>query len=107
MRTNKSVNTAAAVLWASAFLLTALVIVQAGRLTGNPAYAAMTADSNDFTLLTTTSGRGGKLDPNELLYVIDGRAEFLLVYEIEQAQQRQIFLREGAYLPTWFRNARR
>jgi hypothetical protein len=96
-----------AVLWASAFVLAALVIIQAGKLPGNPAYAEMGLESGGFSLLTTNSGRGGTADPDELLYVIDSRDEVLLVYGIPDARQKQVVLRGGAYLPFWFQNARR
>lgn len=103
----KRINTASAVLWASAFVLAAMVITQAGRLPVNPAYAEMGVESGGFTLVTSNSGRGEDAAPYELLYVLDSRDEVLLVYEIEDARQRQIVLRGGADLPEWFRNARR
>jgi len=107
MQRHKSINTAAAVLWASAFLLAALVIVQAGRLPGNPAYAEMGLESGGYTLLTTDSGRGGDAAPNELLYIIDSREEVVLVYEIEDARQSQIILRDGGSLQNLFATGRR
>jgi hypothetical protein len=107
MQRHKSINTAAAVLWASAFLLAALVIVQAGRLPGNPAYAEMALESGGYTLLTTDSGRGGDAAPNELLYIIDSREEVVLVYEIEDARQNQIILRDGGSLQNLFATGRR
>ena len=106
MKTRQSINAAAAVLWASAFLLAAMVITQAGRLIDNPAYANQAVESNGYTLLTVNSGRGEDCDPYELLYVIDSREQTLLVYEIEDAQRRQITLRNGMNLPSLFRNAR-
>ena len=107
MRLRATINPAAAALWASAFVLAALVIVQAGRLPANPAYAAMAAVSDGFTLLAANSGRGEDAAPYELLFVIDSRGEVLLVYEIPDARQKRVELRGGAYLPTWFQNARR
>jgi hypothetical protein len=107
MQRHKNINTAAAVLWASAFLLAALVIVQAGRLPGNPAYAEMGLESGGYTLLTTDSGRGGDAAPNELLYIVDSREEVVLVYEIEDARQSQIILRDGGSLQNLFTAGRR
>ncbi len=106
MRIRNNVNSAAAVLWASAFILTALVITQAGSLPGNPAYADMAVESGGFTLLTVDAGRGNDCDPEELLYVIDSRDEVLLVYEIEDTRQKQIVLRGGGSLSNLFINAR-
>jgi hypothetical protein len=108
MRKETGMNTAGtAVLWASAFLLAGLVIVQAGRLPSNPAYAEMAVADGGYTLLTTDSGRGEDAAPNELLYVLDSREETVLVYEIEDARQKQIFLRDGGSLRNLFITGRR
>ena len=90
-----------------AFVLAALVIVQAGRLPGNPAYADQSVQVGGYTLLTTNSGKGNDADPDELLYVLDSREEILLVYQVPDARQKQISLLGGASLPFWFHNARR
>ncbi|MCP3902875.1 MAG: hypothetical protein GY715_04490 [Planctomycetes bacterium] len=103
---NTTVSFQSGALWASAFVIAALIILQAGRLPGNPAYAETAVNADEFTLVTANSGRGGKADPNEVLYILDGRGELLLMYEIEDVQKKQIFLRHGASLPTWFANAR-
>ena len=101
------VSHAAAVLWASAFVIAALVILQAGRLPVNSAFADQSVEHGGFTLLTTDSGRGEDAAPDEILYVLDGRSEMLLVYTVPDARQHQINLQGGAVLPAWFRNARR
>jgi hypothetical protein len=105
-RTNR-INSAAAVLWASAFLLAALVIVQAGKLPANNAHAAVGVALEDFSMVTIDSGRGGDTQPDETLYVLDSRDEVLLIYEIEDARQKEILLRNGGSLQNLFRNARR
>ncbi len=99
-------NLPVASLWASAFVIGALAIVQAGRLPGPAAHAEMATGSGDYTLLTTDSGLGPDEDPYELLYLIDNRAEVLMVYEIENAQRKQVFLRDGGSLDNLFRRAR-
>ena len=104
--TNVNINAGAAVLWASAFVIIALIIVQAGRLPGNAAYAEMVADRGSYTLMTADSGRGGDEDPNEILYVIDSREQTLLVYEVEDARKRQVTFREGQPLDQLFQRAR-
>ena len=96
----------AAALWASAFVIAALVVVQAGKLPGNVAHAEMAAAQDGYTLLTTNSGHGGDEDPNELLYVLDNVDEVLLVYEIEDSRTGQIFLRDGGSLVNLFGSAR-
>jgi hypothetical protein len=45
MRATEQINPSAAVLWASAFVIAALVIVQAGRLPGPAARAEMSSSS--------------------------------------------------------------
>ena len=95
----------ASALWASAFVIGALVIIQAGRLPGNPAHAEMSADKGDFVLLTAPSGRGGDQDPDELLYVIDNRNQAMLAYETEHNRGR-VELRDGGSLVNIFRQAR-
>ena len=106
MRHNEQINLSASVLWASVFVIIAMIIVQAGKLPGNAAYAEMATGSGSYTVLTTNSGKGGDSDPNELLYVIDNTAQVLLVYEIEDSRTGQIFLRDGGSLVNLFGSAR-
>ena len=101
-----TINPASAILWASAFVIGALVIMQAGRLQGNIANAEMVADRGSYTLLTASSGRGGEAEPDELLFVIDSREQILLVYEVEDARKRQIHLRDPQNLDLLFQRAR-
>lgn len=98
---------AAAVLWASAFLIAALIVIQAGKLPEHRAHAEMATDRGNYTLMTTASGRGGGTEPNQLLYVIDSRDQVFMVYEIENVQQGRIHRRDGGSLSTLFDNARR
>jgi hypothetical protein len=104
--TRTTINPAGAALWASAFVLAALIIVQAGRYPGQAAQAEMATTRGSYTLMTTDSGRGGDENPNELLYIIDSRDQILLCYEIEDARQKAMFLRDGASLDYLFRLAR-
>lgn len=68
-----------AALWASAFVLTALIITQAGRLgLGNAAFGEMAADGNEYALVTTSGGN------QELLYVLEKRSGRIFVYEAGQ-----------------------
>ncbi len=100
-------NASSAALWASAFVIGALTIVQAGRLSGSAAHAEMVSTRGGYTLLTTNSGLGGEADPHELLYVIDNRDQVILVYEIEDAREGRLVLRDGGSLRSLFRAARR
>ncbi len=106
---NHRLNPAAAVLWASAFVVAALAIMQAGRLAPNPAYADALTTEDGFSLLTAPSGLGGGDRPYDLLYVIDSTDETLFIYWIENAttpSSSRLTLMDGAYLPTLFNAAR-
>jgi len=107
--TNTSLSPAAAILWASAFLLFALIIVQAGSLPGSSAFAEMADSGGDYAALTTTIGKGGgggDEPPYQVLYVVDSREEVLMVFEIEDARSKNIILRGGGSLSNLFRGAR-
>ena len=96
-----------AILYASAFILAALVIITAGRLPENSAHANMAAvGTGGYTLLTAPTGLGTLEQPFELLYVIDNQSQMLFVYAVENAADRRVTLRTGASLPTLFRNGR-
>lgn len=104
----RGLSAAAAVLWASAFVIAAMVIVQAGKLPslGSAAHAEMAIGAGNYTLLTTDSGRGGGSSTHELLYVIDSREQVLLVYEVEDARRNLLFLRDGWSIASQFQAAR-
>jgi hypothetical protein len=100
-------RTSSAILWASAFALGAAILLVAGRLPANPAYAGMaTTGVGGFTLVAAPSGSGPSDRPYEVLYVIDNQAEYLYIYSIESANDRRIVLRSGAFLPNLFRAGR-
>lgn len=68
---------AGAALWASAMILAALVIVQAGRLWSAPAPALaadLVAAGGDYVTLSVDAGN------DDVLVVLDHRSEDLLVY---------------------------
>lgn len=90
-----SVNAA---LWASAFVLAALLIVQAGRNADNRAQAEMVATSGSYVAMTTQGQNG------DLLYVINNLDEKLMVYNVQQ--QRNLQLVTSANLPDVFRTMR-
>ncbi len=103
---NRPSHVRTASLWASAFVVGALVIIQAGRLPGPAAHGEMAAAAGAYSIITTDIGRGGDTDPYEVVYVIDSRDQVLMVYEIEDARRRQVILRAGNSLETIFRAAR-
>lgn len=87
MNRKTRIDAGSAVLWASAFVIAALIIIKAGDLPANQAHARMAVSSGDFTLVTAHSGKGDDEDPDEVLYVLDSRSETLLVYEIGDVRQ--------------------
>lgn len=105
----KGVNYAAAALWASAFILGALTIVQAGRLPGQAAYAeAANAGQDGTSVVTVATGLGPDNKPYEALWVLDGRTEILTIYYIENANSgtKSLLLRNMVSLPDLFGQAR-
>jgi len=76
---NQNIATSArASLWASAFVLCALILTQAGQMTGNAAKAEMAVDGGEYGLVTTQGGNA------ELLYVLEKRTGRIFVYEARQ-----------------------
>lgn len=95
MRLNSS-----AALSASAILIAALVVVQAGRLLSGPeARADLVAASGNVTALTVEASNS-----NDVLLVLDGRSEELLVYKVEN--QTNVELHKKYNLPRMFSDAR-
>ncbi len=102
----RSRTTPVAALWASAFVIAALAIVQAGRLPGQAAYAETVSESGDYTVLTARTGKGPDERPHEALWVIDNRERVLIVYDLEDAQRGNFIVRDGGSLENLFRAAR-
>ena len=71
-------DTGAAVLWASAFVLIALIITQASTIGGATAHAGSALAVNDLVVLTAQS-----TSADEVLVVLDQREEQLFVYGVE------------------------
>ena len=108
--TRRNSISASPVLWASAFVIAALAIIQAGRLTPNPAYAgqAVTTDEG-FSMVTTSSGQGPQNERYDVLYIIDSAEESLFIYYIDNANSpatSRLDLKNGAFLPNLFNAAR-
>ena len=105
-RKTTSINHTVAVLWASAFVITAMIIMQAGRLQGSTAHAGQVESAGGYTLLTARSGKGTETDPFDLLYILDDRSDMLLVYEIDNIQSNRINLRYAQNVAEWFAGRR-
>jgi len=93
-------------LWASAFVIAALLMSEAAQLPAHRAHAQMAVSGRGgFTLVTAPSGGGNPANPasqGEFLYVLDARNELLYLYEIPDANNRRILFRSGVYLPNVF-----
>lgn len=88
-----------AALWASAFVLGALTIVQAGAGRGAAASAQTVSNVGDLTAMTSRS----TVD-EDIFCILDGRAESLLVYRIDN--QNKIELQQTIKLADAFAEAR-
>lgn len=88
-----------AALWASAFVILALILVTAGRGNGNAAYAEMVGTAGDYTIMTTNGGS------KEIVLVLDERSEELLAYKI--LNQKEIELYQKLDLSQTFSDAKR
>lgn len=86
-RTNErpGIDSGAAALWASAMVILALIVVQAGRMGGQAAHADV-AWVGDVTILTTASAEN-----EDVLAVLDRREELIYMYGIESGRNVQLF----------------
>ena len=110
MNTSRRSHPTTPVLWASAFIIAALAVMQAGRLAPNPAYANMAVSTDEgFSMVTSSSGQGPADRPYDLLYVVDSNEETLFIYWIENANTpatARLQLKGGSFLPNLFQAAR-
>jgi hypothetical protein len=92
--------TSSSALSASALVIAALVILQAGKLLSGPeAKADLVSSSGTVTLLTAEANNS-----NDVLMVLDSRSEELLVYRLEN--QNSLDLYKKYNLPRMLADAR-
>lgn len=97
---NGRFDSSAAALWASAFVIAAMLTVQAGRLGApEPAYAGNIAEVGQVRLLTADAGGG-----EEFLAVLDITRETLSIYGVQN--QKSIELFQVAKIPELFEQAK-
>ncbi|MBL8746148.1 MAG: hypothetical protein JNK58_07310 [Phycisphaerae bacterium] len=97
---HRRLDPSAAALWASAFIIAAMLTVQAGRLgTPEPAYAGNIAEAGQVRLLTADAGGG-----EEFLAVLDITRETISIYGVQN--QKSIELYQVARLPELFEQAK-
>ena len=79
-------STGAAILWASAMVIFALILIQASRISGvSTAYAGDVSKAGDYVVLTADAGNN-----EDVLLALDGRTDQLMVYSIVNGQQLQM-----------------
>jgi hypothetical protein len=88
----------AAALWASVVVLVALIIIQAGRLTGGEARADLVAATGGYTALTA------EIPAEDVLLVADNRSEQIMVYKVVNQSSLDLFRTYS--LPRLFSDAR-
>jgi hypothetical protein len=86
-----------AALWASAFALMGLIVLQASRMTGGEAHADIVSSTGALTALTFEAAN------EDILCVLDGRTESLFVY---RPDRRSLELIQTYKLPDLFADAR-
>ena len=97
----QSLSLPSAILWASAFVLAGLIIIQAGRgaasdrsrdaALANAAAMDIVARAGDFTTLTFSVGSSGS---DDVLMVLDSRGEDLFTYRIVNQRQFEFLGRD-------------
>ncbi len=97
--TSLQISPSRAVLWASAFVIFALVIVQASRLGGAPALANDNTEVGALRLMTAGAGNN-----EDLLAVINHIDETLSVYMIENGRSLELYQVQS--IPDLFTQAR-
>lgn len=88
-----------AALWASAIVVFALILTQAGRLVGSAAHAEMVSTAGQYTVLTADGGT------DDVLVLLDQRTEEVFVYRV--GGNRRLELAERQNLSQLFADARR
>lgn len=99
--TDRGSGSASPALWASAFVILAMIVTQAGRIGvgSSSALAGNVSTVNDLTVLTAAGG-----DQQDNLVILDGRAERVYIYGV--ARQGGVQLFESYDLKQLFRDAR-
>ena len=92
--------TSSAALSASALVIAALVVVQAGKLLSGPeARADLVSTAGTVSVLTAEANNS-----NDVLFVLDGRSEELMVYKLENQTNWELFKKYN--LPRMFSEAK-
>jgi len=96
--TEKTGRFSSGALWASAVVIAALIIVQAGRMGPEPARADVVGAAAGTTALTF------EVPCEDLLALVDGRQEMLFVYRVQNKNSMELM--RSYSLPELFAEAR-
>lgn len=97
--TRQRISPSVGALWASAFVLAGMVIMQAGRLgVGNEAAAGVT-NVGEVTVLTANTGAN-----EDVILVLDDRTDALLVYGVENRNRVELY--QNLKVSDFFQQAR-
>ena len=83
---SRTVPTGATVLWASALIILGMIVSNAARILPQNAAYADVSEVADLTVLTSKAS-----DDNDVLAVLDRRAERLYIYAIEQGRTVELY----------------
>ena len=86
-------------MWASAFVLAGFLVVQAGRVETDAAYAGVVDDIGDMRILTADSGNN-----EEYIAVLNGTDQTISIYGIENG--RTVELYQSASIAELFEQAK-
>lgn len=92
-------ESASAALWASAMVIAALILVVAGRRDGGTPARADVATVGDIVATNIRSG-----SDEDVVAVLDTRAEIMLVYKVENRQNLELV--QSLRLPALFAEAK-
>ncbi len=76
----------AATLWASAFVILAMILTHAGSAPSPSAYAGLVADVGQLKILTAQSGNN-----EEFIAILNSTDETLSIYGIENARSLELY----------------
>lgn len=85
-RRSSRLDSGAAALWASAFVIMALILTQAARLGGAPALAGEYAEVGQFKVLTGAAGSN-----EEFIAVLNTTDETISVYMVENGRSLELY----------------
>ncbi len=81
-----TIDAGAAALWASAFVILALILVQAGGRGGNAAYARDVDDITSLRILNADAGSG-----EDVIVLLNQTDETLSIYSVEAQRSLELY----------------